>query len=110
MISNAESVLWALDADCTYSEIITKLKRRFGSEQTALHHRQLLRTIQQGRNESLSDLYSRVIRQTALAFPHDKGVLTNLISQDSYISALTDQEIRKKVWEVDPQIYSLHTN
>ena len=50
--------------------------------------------MKQGRNESLSDLYSRVIRQTALAFPHNKGVLADLISRDSYISALTDHEIR----------------
>ena len=34
LISNAESMLWALDEDCSYSEIIAELKRRFGSEQT----------------------------------------------------------------------------
>ena len=68
LVPNAESVLWALDEDCRYSEIVAELKRRFGSEQTTFHHRQLLRTMKQRRNESLADLYSRVIRQTALAF------------------------------------------
>ena len=103
LVSNAESVLWAIDEDCKYSEIVAELKRRFGSEQTTFHHRHLLRTMRQGRNESLSDLYSRVIRQTALAFPTDRGLLTELIARDSFISALLDPEIKKKLWEADPQ-------
>lgn len=104
LTSNAETVLFGLDPDATDNEVIDELRRRFGSEQSEMFHRQQLRSLKQKKDESLADLYSRVIKLTALAFPYEnRGCVTDAVCKDSFINAINDGHVKRRLLEKDPQ-------
>ena len=102
---SAAQILWdgGANADMSYSELVGKLKARFGA--TGLHERFAaeLRSRRRRHNETLAELHADVKRLMALAYPESAhSSLGQVIARDHFISALGDRDMELKMRDRDP--------
>ena len=96
---SAQCVLGDLDDDSRhdYTALVTALNNRFGSNNQKELFRVQLKNRQRKREETLPELAQAIRRLTRLAYPSATYVLRETLSQEHFIDALSDGEIRWRV-------------
>ena len=102
---SAQCVLGDLDDDSRhdYTALVTALNNRFGSNNQKELFRVQLKNRQRKREETLPELAQSIRRLTRLAYPSATYVLQETLSQEHFIDALTDGEIRWRVFQSKPE-------
>src|SRR5688572_4668197 len=101
----ANQLLWEFDSETvmTSSDLIRKLRARYGgSDQTALYQTQLS-TRRQKDGEDLGTLVQDVRRLMILGFPGPTTIHSEAIAIRSFLDALRDQDLAMKVREREPE-------
>ncbi len=101
---SAQCVLGDLDDDSRhdYTALVTALNNRFGSNNQKELFRVQLKNRQRKREETLPELAQAIRRLTRLAYPSATYVLQETLSQEHFIDALSDGEIRWRVFQSKP--------
>ena len=101
---SAQCVLGDLDDDSRhdYTALVTALNNRFGSNNQKELFRVQLKNRQRKREETLPELAQAIRRLTRLAYPSATYVLQETLSQEHFIDALPDGEIRWRVFQSKP--------
>jgi hypothetical protein len=87
----------------TYSQLVDKLKARFGTAGRREKFAAELRARRRKRNESIPELYHDVRRLLALAYPkHGSSELSEIVGRDHFLRALDDVELELKIRDREP--------
>ena len=87
----------------SFSQLVERLKARYGSEGQAEKFRVELQSRRRRPNESLSELHADIRRLMALAYPDSHGnSVCELIARDHFLSALGDRQLELKLREREP--------
>ena len=85
-----------------FSELVERLRRRFGTDGQTSVYRAQLRNRRRGRDESLQDLYHDIGRLTLLAFPGPASAHRDSMSVDAFLTALDDDGLEMRVRDRTP--------
>lgn len=102
LTGKAELLLWTLDRP-VYEDIITRLKRRFGSEEQQQLFLCELKARRRHESESIQELSQDVERLTYLAYPSTDPTTRNVLAREAFIEALNCRALEMKVREKDPR-------
>ena len=91
MTGIAAQLLWDSDS-LKYSELVEKLRSRFGGKGMEERFQNDLRCRRRAKGESLRELAQDVRRLMALAYPGEKSSLSEHIARDAFLMALEDPE------------------
>src|SRR5688572_28160211 len=105
----AAQVLWEFNAArvTTWTDLVGKLRARYGSsDQTALYRTQL-RTRRQADGESLHSLAQDIRRLMVLAYPGAATEMSEMVAIDAFLDALQDPELALRVRDREPTTLDL---
>ena len=97
----AAQLLWGT-SELSYSELVEKLKGRFGGKGMEEKFQNELRYRRRAKGESLRELAQDIRRLMALAYPGEKSSLAEHIARDSFLTALDDPDFELKIREKEP--------
>lgn len=97
----AVQILWDYDAaeNVTYDNLVERLQQRYGNQGQVEIYRIKLRFRKQKVSESLIDLMQGICRLMCLAYPGPTNSTTEAIAKDSFLGALGDRWLARKVYE-----------
>ena len=102
LTGHAVTILWELGSEKhkSYSELVERLKVRYGFEGQAESFRRKLRARRQHHGETLSSLEQDIRKLIALACP--SGTI-ELIARDAFIEALSDRDLALQIFAKEPE-------
>src|ERR1700733_436230 len=102
---DAVQLLWDFGAEeqVTYSQLVERLRQRYGTEGQAETYRAQLYFRRQRPNENLGDLMHDIRRLVVHAYPVPSNATTEILAKDSFLEAIRDRELSLKVREKEPK-------
>ena len=103
-LSGSASQLLRGSASDSYSELVGKLERRYGTEGQQERFRAEIRCRRRKKGESVAELAEDIRCLMALAYPGDQAVdVYAAIARDSFLTALDDPELEEHVRYQEPE-------
>ena len=98
---SASQLLWESPAHhFTFTELVERLKQRFGSAGQSAQHRAMLKTRRRGKQESLQTLYADVCKLLSLAYPNQFDLpTTQEVGIDNFLEAIDDPSLERRIRE-----------
>ena len=98
----AADLLWDAD-DITYSELVERLRSRYGGKGFEERFQTELKCRKRKKNESLRELAHDIKRLMMLAYPGDRSRMGEHMSCDYFVAALDDPDLELKICEREPE-------
>ena len=89
--------------DWTLTQLMDALRERLGNEGQAPRYRDLLRSRRRKKGESLSDLYTDILKLGSLAYPGSKDEAVEEMVVDAFCNSLADEDLENKVRDREPK-------
>ena len=103
LTGNASQLLRDAAKD-TYSELVGKLERRYGTKGQQERFRAEIRCRRRKKDESVAELAEAIRGLMTLAYPGDQTASTNaVIARDAFLTALNDPELEEKIRSREPE-------
>jgi len=94
LVSTAAHVLsGGINAIPTYSDLVEKLEKRFGTKDQSARYRSQLKGGRRQKNESLYKVYDDVSRLALLAYPGEQSAHMDDFAVEAFIEALYDYNL-----------------
>src|ERR1043165_1249582 len=105
LVEPANQILWDYDSSSvvTWSDLLKKLRSRYGGNDQAALYQTQLNTRKQKSGEDLGMLVQDIRRLMALAFPGPTSNHSEMIAIRSFLDALADKELALKLREREPE-------
>src|SRR5678815_684570 len=105
LIEPASQLLWEFDSNTvtTWSDLVNKLRLRYGSSDQASLYQTQLNTRRQKDGEDLGSLVQDIRRLMILAYPGPTSTHSETIAIRSFLDALRDKELALKLREREPE-------
>ena len=100
----AAQLLWDSNR-LSYSELVEKLKKRFGSKGMEERYQTELRCRRRKKDEGIRELAQDIRRLMTLAYPRDEpeeSVVTKHLARDAFLRSLNDPDLELKIREREP--------
>ena len=103
-LTGSASQLLRDSASDTYSELIGKLERRYGTKGQQERFRAEIRCRRRKKDESVTELAEDIRGLMALAYPGDQTASANVaVARDAFLAALDGPELEEKVRSREPE-------
>ena len=101
----ASQLLWEFDSNtvATWSDLVNKLRLRYGSSDQASLYQTQLNTRRQKEGEDLGSVAQDIRRLMILAYPGPTSTHSETIAIRSFLDALRDKELALKLREREPE-------
>jgi regulator of replication initiation timing len=106
LVGRAAEVLSCLHRNSSLENIIAELRKRFTREDHEAFYRQAFRSRRQGKQESLQNLYLDLLHTCSQAYPGQTGPVIERLLADTYVDALYDQRLKRKLLQIGPSTIS----
>ena len=105
LTGNAVSILWEFGSEKqqSYSELVERLKVRYGFEGQSESFRRKLRARRQHHGETLCSLEQEIRKLISLAYPGETSNIIELIARDAFIEALSDRDLALQILAKEPK-------
>ena len=105
LTSDAAAILWDFGSDGqrSYSELMKRLKVRYGFEGQSESFRLQLRMRRQQYGETLSCLEQDIRKLITLGYPGETSIILESIARDAFIEALSDRDLALQVLAKGPE-------
>ena len=105
LTGSAATILWEFGAERqqSYSELVERLKVRYGFEGQSESFRRKLRVRKQHHGETLSRLEQEIRKLISLAYPGETSNIMELIARDAFIEALSDRDLALQILAKEPE-------
>jgi hypothetical protein len=97
----AAQLLWNTEY-LSYSQLIEKLRDRFGGRGMEERFQNELRCRRRSKGESIRELAQDIRRLMTLAYPGEQSALSEHIARDAFLSALDEPDFELKIREKEP--------
>jgi hypothetical protein len=97
----AGQILWDTRRYSTAYDLISLLRRRFGSQHQEERYCAELRSRRRRSREALQTIYHDIRRLMSLAFPGHDGALREIMARDAFVEALNDPALGIRILEKD---------
>jgi len=100
----ADQILWEYDSNTlkTWSDLVQRLRARYGSAEQASLHQTQLATRRQRPDEGLNDLVLDIRRLMTLAYPNCGLEHGEVLAVRAFLDAMRDQSLALKIREREP--------
>ena len=105
LTGNAATILWEFGSEKRrdYSELVLRLRARYGFEGQSESFRLQLRSRKQHHGETLSRLEQDIRKLITLAYPGEASGIIESIACDTFIEALSDRDLAMRVLSKEPE-------
>ena len=105
LTGDAAAILWDFGSDRqrSYSELVKRLKARYGFEGQSESFRLQLRMRRQQYGETLSYLEQDIRKLITLGYPGETSIILESIARDAFIAALSDRDLALQVLAQGPE-------
>jgi len=92
-----------INAVPTYSDLVEKLEKRFGTKDQSARNRSQLKGRRRQKNESWYNVYDDISRLVLLAYPGQQSVHRDDFGVEAFIEALDDYQLKLYVRSQNPK-------